>query len=112
MSTQLKSLVEEINDIVEARKAPGFAELSVWNRIRVLAPSIAEAACVALYALDPQKIQQVWPQYADAAEKLFDEIVVPLDIPKLGPIAELAAENFLRKLIRPAIEGFAKRLAA
>lgn len=110
--SSLKPLEQEIADILELRQGEGFAELPAWTRVRILAPAIAEAACVALQSLDPTRAGEVWPSYAEAAEKLFDEYIVPIDFPKVGPIAEIALESFLRRLIRPAIEDFAERLAA
>lgn len=112
MTEQLKPLVEEIRDVMKARKTPGFDEMSPLAKARIIVPEIAEAACVALQGLDPDKQQEMVPQYVEAAEALYDEEFVPIDLPGIGPVAELGLEGFLRRMIRPAIEAAAKRLAA
>lgn len=112
MSEQLKPLVDEIRDVLAARKTPGYDEMAPLAKARVIVPEIAEAACVALQGLDPAKQQEMVPQYVEAAETLFDEQFVPIDLPGVGLVAELALEGFLRRMIGPAIEAAAKRLAA
>lgn len=112
MAEEHKSLLDEIRDVMNARKTPGFDDMAPLAKARVIVPEIAEAACVALQVLDPEKQQEMVPQYVAAAETLFDEQFVPIDLPGIGPVAEVGLEGFLRRMIGPAIEAAAKRLAA
>ena len=112
MSEDHKPLVDEIRDVLNARKTPGFDDLAPLAKARLLAPEIAEATCVAMQGLDPAKQQEMVPQYVEAAEVLFDEQFVPIDLPGVGPVAEVALEGFLRRMIGPAVQAAMKRLAA
>ena len=104
------SIKEEIRDIIVLKDDPKWQELdAVWKGAAAMF-QISQAACAILGKLNPDSIDEAAPEFVEAAEDLFDEYFVPIDLPVLGPVAEGWAEALLRRGIGTFIYNFIERL--
>lgn len=100
-----KSLEEEIKDIMAVRLDPNFQTYSAVKRFGLIMIEVLEAGCELAHNLrDPEEL-------IPTLEKLFQEYVVPIDLP-MNDFLEVSAETALRQLIRPTITAVYKKAQA
>jgi len=105
------SIKQQIKDVIRLIDDPEWLAMGPFRKGQVLGAEIAEATGMVLRALDPDAIDTQLPEFISAAEELYDEYLVPIDIPNVPDRIEKWAENIGRGMIKPGILMYVESLS-
>ncbi len=101
----MSSIKQDIKDVVDLLNDPAWVDAELKRKAQMAMPEIIEAACHILAGLDPSDADASITDIVDAAEELYDEYLMPLDLP-LNDFIEGFLDRGLKRAIEPAILSF------
>ena len=105
------ALTDELRDVINLRNDPAWVAMEPKHKVRVALLEIMEVTSEALEGLSPDEIDEKLPEFIEAAEMLYDEYVMAIDIPGVRNITERWIKHFARSHISTLIISFAERNA-
>lgn len=91
------ALYEDLAARLDFRDSQEWAAADKVERALIAASAISTAVLATYRTLRGTPVEQA--ELSSAIEKLYAEYIAPLDIPKLGPVAEMIVDQQVAKVI-------------